>query len=342
MNDGVGDPTYGRIISRRNQLPKVLITGVAGFIGSSLAHECASRGYEVRGIDNLCAGSLDNIADIEELEFYKGSLSDRRLLRTLCADVDIIFHQAALPSIPRSISDPLTCHLTNLDGTLNLLLEAQRQGVGRIIYAGSSAVYGNTATLPNTETMIPAPISPYAIQKLAGEYYMRCFAQLYEMDTVSLRYFNVFGPRQSANRTYSGVLARFITSMLSNIAPEIYGDGRQTRDFTFIDDIVEANLLAATADSESVRGKVFNIACGESHNLLEAYDIIAEMLHFSGRPSFLHGRAGDIQHSCADLKLARQCLGYEPRISFRAGLERAIDWYCDGRRRPAELFASIG
>jgi UDP-glucose 4-epimerase len=323
-------------------MPKVLITGVAGFIGSAIAHECAARGYEVRGVDNLCAGTLDNIADIEELEFYKGSLSDRRLLRTLCKGVDIIFHQAALPSIPRSISDPLTCHLTNLDGTLNLLLEAQRQGVRRVIYAGSSAVYGNTATLPNSETMIPAPISPYAIQKLAGEYYMRCFAQLYEMETVSLRYFNVFGPRQSANRHYSGVLAHFITSMLSSIAPDIYGDGGQTRDFTFIDDIVEANLLAATANSDSVRGRVFNIASGESHNLLEAYDIIAGILHFSGRPRFLPARAGDIRHSCADLSLALQYLGYKPRISFRAGLERAIDWYCDGRRRPAELFASVG
>lgn len=323
-------------------MPKVLITGVAGFIGSSLAHECASRGYEIRGIDNLCAGNLDNIADIEEIEFYKGSLSDRRLLRTVCAGVDIIFHQAALPSISRSISDPLTCHLTNLDGTLNLLLEAQRQGVRRVVYAGSSAVYGNTATLPNSEMMIPGPISPYAIQKLAGEYYMRCFAQLYDMETVSLRYFNVFGPRQSANRNHSGVLARFITSMLSNITPEIYGDGRQSRDFTFIDDIVEATLLAATANTEAIRGKVFNIACGESHNLLEAYDIIAEMLHFDGKPRFLPSRAGDIQHSRADLKLARQYLGYEPRISFHAGLERAIDWYCDGRRRSAELFAAVG
>lgn len=321
---------------------RVLITGVAGFVGSSLAHECASRGYDIRGIDNLCAGTLANIADIEELEFYKGSLSDRRLLRTLCKDVDIIFHLAALPSITKSIFDPLACHLTNLDGTLNLLLEAQRNGVRRVIYSGSSAVYGNAATLPSSEAMLPAPISPYAVQNLAAEYYMQCFAQLYGLETVSLRYFTVFGPRQSSTMPQSGVLARFIAAMLSGTTPEIYGDGLQTRDFTFIDDVVEATLLAAVAKPEHVSGKVFNVGSGVAHSLLEAHHMIAEILRCNVKPRFLPTRPGDICHSRADTSLARQYLGFEAHTSFRAGIERAIDWYTDGRRRPAELLAFVG
>lgn len=318
-------------------MPKVLITGIAGFIGSALAHECVARGYEVRGVDNLCAGNIDNIADIEEIEFYRGSLTNRRLLRNLCSDVDIVFHQAALASVAGSIEDPAASHVANLDGTLNLLLEARRQGVRRVIYASSSAAYGDSEILPKAETMLPAPISPYAIQKLAGEYYMQCFAGIYKLETVSLRYFNVFGPRQSANSPYSGVLARFITSMLAGKTPEIYGDGTQSRDFTFIDDVVRANMLAATADASDVGGEVFNIACGQRHTLLETYSILAEILHFQREPKLLPARAGDIRHSEADISRARECLGYEPRISFRAGLERTVGWYRDARHRSAEL-----
>ena len=323
-------------------MPKVLITGIAGFIGSALAHECVARGYNVRGIDNLCAGNIDNIADIEEIEFYKGSLADRRLLRELCRDVEIIFHQAAIPSVAESIADPLMTHMTNLNGTLNLLMEAQRQGVRRVIYAASSAAYGDSASMAKSETMLPEPISPYAIQKLAGEYYMQCFAHIYGIETVSLRYFNVFGPRQQANSAYSGVLARFITSMLSDVTPEIYGTGTQSRDFTFINDVVEANMLAASAYSEAVNGRVFNIACGESHTLLETYKIVADILNFTRSPKFLPARSGDIQHSQADISSARKHLGYEPRTSFRIGLERTIDWYRDERHRSVELVASFG
>jgi UDP-glucose 4-epimerase len=332
------DPPAGGTL----QMSRVLITGVAGFIGSSLAHECIARGYDVRGVDNLSAGSLDNISDIEEIEFYKGSLSDRRLLRNLCADIEIVFHQAALPSITRSIADPLSCHVANLDGTLNLLLEAQRQGVRRVVYASSSAAYGNSSTLPNSEWVLPVPITPYAIQKLASEHYMRCFARLYGMETVSLRHFNVFGPRQSAHSAYSGVLVRFITAMLSDITPEIYGDGSQTRDFAYIDDVVEATLLAATKSPDAVSGRVFNIASGESRTLLDTYKLVAELLHFDRQPKFLPSRNGDVLHSQADISLAHEYLGYAPRINFRDGLQRTIDWYRDGRRRPAELFASAG
>lgn len=320
-------------------MPRVLITGIAGFIGSSIAHECAARGYDIRGIDNLSTGTIDNIADIEEIEFYKGSLADRRLLRELCKDVDILFHQAALPSIPGSIEDPVTSHMTNVDGTLNLLIEARRRGVPRIVYAASYSAYGVSEALPKSEKMRATPVSPYAIQKVASEHYMQSFATLYGIETVSLRYFNVFGPRRPAN---SGVLTRFITSMLSDRTPEIYGDGTQSRDFTFIDDVVAANMLAASAPSESVNGMIFNIACGKAHTLLESYQIIADLLHFTRGPKFLPARKGDFQHSRADISSAREHLGYEPRTNFRIGLERTIDWYRDKRHRHIEQIASAG
>lgn len=320
-------------------MPKVLITGIAGFIGSALAHECAAHGYEVRGVDNLSSGNIDNITDIEEIEFYRGSLTNRRLLRSLCADVDIVFHQAALASVAGSIEDPATTHISNLDGTLNLLLEARRQGVRRVIYASSSAAYGDSEILPKTVGMLPAPISPYAIQKLASEYYVQCFARLYGIETVSLRYFNVFGPRQSASSPYSGVLARFITAMLTGMTPQIYGDGTQSRDFCFIEDVVRANMLAASANADKVSGEVFNIACGQRHTLLEAYSILAEILQFTKDPKFLPARPGDIRHSQADISRAREYLGYEPMVSFRAGLERTVAWYRDQRNRAAELMA---
>lgn len=322
-------------------MPRVLITGIAGFIGSAIAHECATRGYEICGIDNLTTGSIDNIADIEEIEFYRGSLTNRRLLRTVCAGVDIVFHQAALASVAGSIEDPASSHITNLDGTLNLLLEAQKEGVKRVVYASSSAVYGDSTALPKSERMLPEPISPYAVQKLSGEYYMRCFARIHGMETVCLRYFNVFGPRQSAHSSYSGVLARFITSMLAGVVPEIYGNGTQSRDFVYVDDVVEANMRAALADSAKASGGVFNIARGQRHALLEIYAILSEYLHFSGGPEFRPARPGDILHSEADISRAREELGYEPRVSFRDGLERTIEWYRGERHRLEEMPAAV-
>jgi nucleoside-diphosphate-sugar epimerase len=322
-------------------MPRVLITGIAGFIGSAIAHECANRGYEIRGIDNLTTGNIDNIADIEEIEFYRGSLSNRRLLRTACEGVDIVFHQAALASVAGSIEDPALNHITNLDGTLNLLLEAQKQGVKRVVYASSSAVYGDSAALPKSETMLPEPISPYAVQKLSGEYYMRCFAKIYGMETVCLRYFNVFGPRQPARSSYSGVLARFITSMLAGVAPEIYGNGTQSRDFVYVDDVVEANIRAAFAKAGKASGGVFNIACGQRHDLLEIYAMLSDHLQFKEVPDFRPARAGDVRHSEADISRAREELGYEPRVSFRDGLERTIEWYRGERNRLDERPAAL-
>jgi nucleoside-diphosphate-sugar epimerase len=324
-------------------MPRVLITGISGFIGSSLARECVLRNWQVVGIDSLCGGSIENIVDfLAQIEFYKGDLTDCQLLRKVCTDVDIVFHQAALPSVAKSIVDPLTSHVANLNGTLNLLLEAQRQRVRRVVYAASSAAYGDSEALPKREAMLPRPLSPYAIQKLAGEYYMRCFANVYGLETVSLRYFNVFGPRQRADSPYSGVLARFITAMLANQSPEIYGDGSQSRDFTFVDNVVEANLLAASADVSAVTGKVFNIGCGESHTLLEAYRMIADVLHFTGDPKFLPARKGDIRHSQADISRARRYLGYEPYAEFRTGIERTVDWYCKTQCHCAERAALAG
>jgi len=332
----------GPLIDRRAlAMPRVLITGIAGFIGSAIAHECATRGYEIRGIDNLTTGSIDNIADIEEIEFYRGSLTNRRLLRTACEGVDIVFHQAALASVAGSIEDPASSHITNLDGTLNLLLEAEGQGVKRVVYASSSAVYGDSLALPKSEKMLPEPISPYAVQKLAGESYMRCFTQIYGMETVSLRYFNVFGPRQPAWSPYSGVLARFITSMLAAIAPQIYGSGDQSRDFVYIDDVVEANMRAALADASKVSGKVFNIACGQRHTLLDIYAMLSDLLRFNGSPNFLPSRPGDIRHSEADISRARKDLEYEPRVSFRHGLERTIEWYRGERHRQEGMLLTV-
>jgi len=322
-------------------MPRVLITGIAGFIGSAIAHECATRGYEIRGIDNLTTGNIDNIADIEEIEFYRGSLTNRRLLRTVCAGVDIVFHQAALASVAGSIEDPASSHITNLDGTLNLLLEAQREGVKRVVYASSSAVYGDSTALPKSERMLPDPISPYAVQKLSGEYYMRTFAQIHGMETVCLRYFNVFGPRQSAHSSYSGVLARFITSMLAGVVPEIYGNGSQSRDFVYVDDVVEANMRAALADPAKASGEVFNIARGQSHALLETYGILSDHLHFKDGPEFRPARPGDIHHSEADISRARKELGYEPRVTFQDGLERTIEWYRGERHRQEGMLLTV-
>lgn len=302
-------------------------------MGSSLAHECIARGYDVRGLDNLCTGTIDNIADIREIEFYRGNLTDRRLLREICKDMEIIFHYAAFPSVEGLATDPLASHATNVDGTLNLLIEACRRGVRRVIFAASSAAYGCSEVQPACETMLPVPATLYATQKLANEYYMQCFARNYGVETVSLRYFNVFGPRQTAYSPHSTVIAHFITSMLSSQAPEIFGDGRQSRDFTFIDDVIEANMLAASAAPEAVNGKVFNIASGITHTLLEVYQVIAEVLRFTQEPRFLPGPAGSILHSQADISSAYKYLGCRPRIPFRIGVEQTINWYRSNRHR---------
>jgi nucleoside-diphosphate-sugar epimerase len=309
-------------------MAKALVTGAAGFIGSSLVKQLVADGHSVAGIDNLSSGNLANLQPVRHhMQFHCGNICDSHLMRQLCAGVDIVFHEAALPSVPKSVLDPLTSHVSNIDGTLSVLLAARDAGVARLVYAASSSAYGDSTALPKYEAMPTAPVSPYAVQKLAGEHYMQSFSRVYGIETVCLRYFNVFGPCQAADSPYSGVLAKFITEMLGNITPTIYGDGSQTRDFIYIQNVVRANMLAASAPGEKVSGKVYNIACGESHTLLETYEILARLTGFGESPIFAALRDGDIQHSLADITQARNELQYEPEIGFEEGLSRTIEWY---------------
>jgi len=309
-------------------MKKILVTGAAGFIGSSLTRSLLRLGHEVRGVDNLSTGRMSNLADVlPELQFVEGDLQDAPLMQDLCSGVDLIFHEGALPSVPKSIADPRASHLSNVEGTLSLLLAAREQGVQRVVYAASSSAYGESDTLPKHEAMPTAPISPYAVQKLSGELYMQSFAQVYGMETVCLRYFNVFGPFQAADSPYSGVLAKFITNMLTGRPVTIFGDGSQSRDFTYIDNVVQANLLAGSATARKVSGKVYNVACGKRYSLLETHRILRELLNCKEAPLFGPTRPGDILHSLADIRKAKQDLGYEPTVDFTEGLRRTVDWY---------------
>jgi nucleoside-diphosphate-sugar epimerase len=311
-------------------MSKILITGVAGFIGSSLARAFVEAGHEVRGIDNLSTGRIGNISAIlSSMEFVAGDVRDGDLLRRLCDGRDVVFHEAALPSVPKSVIDPRSSHMANVDGTLEVLIAARDAGVRRVVYAASSSAYGESETLPKHEQMATAPMSPYAVQKLAGEHYMQAFSRVYGIETVSLRYFNVFGPYQAADSPYSGVLAKFITKMLEGQAPTIFGDGGQSRDFTYIDNVVQANVLAAFAPAEKVSGNVYNVACGERVSLLETYRILAEMLRMNQGPVYAPPRTGDIRHSLADISRAKQDLGYDPKVSFIEGLRRTVNWYAE-------------
>ncbi len=271
------------------------------------------------------------------MRFVQGDHCDQDELRQLCCGVETVFHQGALASVPHSVSDLLGSHQINVNGTVNVLLAARDAGVRRVVFASSSAVYGDSPSLPKSELMAPAPISPYAVQKLTGELYMQTFSQIYDIETVCLRYFNVFGPRQSANSPYSGVLARFITLMLAGIRPTIFADGSQSRDFTFVEDVVAANILAAEAPASAASGKVFNIACGVSQSLLKTYEIVADLTGFNKPPLFATARAGDIQHSLADISRAASVLGYKPAVTFSSGLRRTLDWY-----QRAEQFEAVG
>jgi nucleoside-diphosphate-sugar epimerase len=309
-------------------MSKLLITGVAGFIGSSLARAFVEAGHDVRGVDNLSTGRIGNIlAILPSMEFVAGDVRDGDLLRRLCDGRDVVFHEAALPSVPKSVLDPRGSHQANIDGTLELLIAARDAGVRRVVYAASSSAYGESETLPKHEQMATAPMSPYAVQKLAGEHYMKAFSSVYGIETVSLRYFNVFGPYQAADSPYSGVLAKFITKMLEGHAPTIFGDGGQSRDFTYIDKVDEANTLAAFAPAGKVSGNVYNVACGERVSLLATYRILAEMLRMNQGPVFAPPRTGDIRHSLADISRAQQDLGYNPKVSFIEGLRRTVEWY---------------
>jgi nucleoside-diphosphate-sugar epimerase len=304
-----------------------LVTGGAGFIGSHIAEALVARGASVRVIDNLSTGRLENIEALgAKVDFIRGDLADDTTVRKVVEDVEIIFHEAALPSVPRSVANPRETHVACVDGTFNLLLAAKEKGVRRLIYAASSSAYGDQPTLPKVESMRPEPLSPYAAAKLVGEYYCQVFTRTYSFETICLRYFNVFGPRQDPGSPYSGVVSRFIDLLMKGERPVIYGNGEQTRDFTYISNAVEANLLAAEADTGI--GKVINIANGEQVTINE---LLARLKQVTGRddiePEYREARTGDVLHSLADISRARALLGYEPRVGLAPGLQATAEWF---------------
>jgi nucleoside-diphosphate-sugar epimerase len=305
-----------------------LITGAAGFIGSHLTHALVARGDRVRALDNFCTGQRKSLADVlAHIDLREADLRDAAGVLDACEGVDYILHLGALPSVPRSVKEPRSSHETNIDGTFNLLEGARAAGVRRVIYAASSSAYGNQPGFPRTEGMTPQPIAPYPVQKLAGELYMRSYWQVYGLETVCLRYFNIFGPRQVPDSPYSGVMARFILQMMRGEQPVINGDGEQGRDFTYVDNAVQANLLALSAPAEHVAGKVFNVACGERHTLNETYRVLASLLEYPRPPKYGPDRAGDVRDSLADISAACEAMGYVPRVGFEEGLRRTVAWY---------------
>jgi len=311
-------------------LPTYLVTGVAGFIGRSIAAALLERGESVRGIDSFITGKRSNLIGLEAMEFIEGDLADPAACERACAGVEIIFHEAALASVPRSVADPVATNVNCVDATLNLLVAARAAGVRRVIYAGSSAAYGDTPTLPKHEQMLPNPITPYAVAKLAGEHYLAAFTRVYGLETVVLRYFNVFGPHQDPTSHYSGVLAIFCRKMLAGVPVTIFGYGEQSRDFTYIDNIVHANLLAASAPAEKVSGRMMNAATGSRITLNAIVAILRELTGYSLQPTYEPARAGDIHDSLADNRLAGELLGYAPTVDFREGLRRTVEWYRSG------------
>jgi len=305
-----------------------LITGIGGFIGSSLARALLARGERVRGVDNFSTGKRENLREIAgRIELHEADILDLDAMHKACAGVDYVFHEAAIPSVPKSVLDPLGSNQANIDGTVNVLIAARDARVKRVVYAASSSAYGDTPTLPKHEAMKPDPISPYAVGKLASEHYMISFYRCYGLETVALRYFNIFGPRQDPSSPYSGVLAKFITTMLSGQQPAIFGDGEQSRDFTYIDNAVEANLLACHAPAAKAAGQVFNVAIGRRVTLNETFKLLQGMTSYSGAPKYGPEREGDIKHSLADIRKAEAGLGYKPLVDFEEGLRRTVDWY---------------
>ncbi len=311
-----------------------IVTGGAGFIGSHIASALAASGARVRIIDNLSTGYLENIEEIDgDVDFIQETLADEDAVLRALEDVELIFHEAAIPSVPRSVLEPKQTHIACVDSTLNLLNGARTKGVRRLVYAASSSAYGDQPTLPKVETMSPDPRSPYAVAKLVGEYYCQVFTRVYGLETVSLRYFNVFGPRQDPSSAYSGVISQFIDSLLTGKPPKIYGDGEQTRDFTYIANVVDANLRAA--ETVAGIGEMMNIANGDRislNQLLEALQGITGTTGISAE--YLPPRAGDVQHSQADITRARQLLGFEPQVGLREGLLPTIDWWKQSRFAP--------
>jgi UDP-glucose 4-epimerase len=303
-----------------------LVTGGAGFIGSALVRALLARGDRVRVIDNFYSGKRENLAAVAaDVEVIEGDIRDGGALGRALAGVEIIFHEAAIASVPRSLVDPDASHDVNATATLQLLAAAKRAGARRLVYAASSAAYGDTPTLPKVETMRPAPLSPYAVSKLAAEHYCQVFAGAYGLETVCLRYFNVFGPHQDPASEYAAVIPRFVTAALAGKGVTIFGDGTQSRDFCYIDNTVAANLAAAVAPEAS--GRVFNVACSVATTLNEVVRLVGDIVGRAVGVTYAPGRVGDVKHSLADISAARDCLGYRAEISFREGLERTVAWY---------------
>ena len=302
-----------------------LVTGGAGFIGSHLAEELVGRGQRVRVVDSLVTGKRQNLAHLPDVEFIEGDLADLDIARRAVAGVEYVLHQAAIPSVPRSVQDPITSNRANIDASLNVLVAARDAGVRRVVYAGSSSAYGNTPTLPKVETMPTAPLSPYALQKLVAEQYCQMFTRLYGLETVTIRYFNVFGPRQDPSSPYSGVISLFISALCEGHRPKIYGDGEQTRDFTYVANVVDGVLRAC--DAQGASGEVINVATGGRVSLNQLFRTVRDLVGANLEPVYEAARAGDVRDSQGDISKARQILAYAPTVPFREGLQKTVAWY---------------
>ena len=302
-----------------------LVTGGAGFIGSHLAEELVRRGHRVRVTDSLVTGKRSNLDHIPDVEFLQGDLAHLDFAHRAVDDVDFVLHQAAIPSVPRSVQDPIASNRANVDATLNVLVASRDAGVRRVVFAGSSSAYGDTPTLPKREDMPTRPLSPYALQKVVGEQYLQMFTRLYGLETVSIRYFNVFGPRQDPSSPYSGVISVFAAALLDGRAPTIYGDGEHTRDFTYIANVVDGVLRAVEADGAS--GEVINVATSGRVSLNVLFETMRRLIGVDIHPVYAATRPGDVRDSQADITKAQRILGYQPTVSFEEGLQRTVEWY---------------
>jgi nucleoside-diphosphate-sugar epimerase len=303
-----------------------LVTGGAGFIGSNLVDELLRRGHRVRALDNLSTGRVENLAAARnQIDFFDADICHLETIRPCFAGVDYVLHLAALPSVPRSVADPLSANKVNIEGTLNVLLAARDANVKRVVFAASSAAYGDNPTLPRVESHEPRPMSPYALTKVAGEYYCQIFTRLYGLEAVALRYFNIFGPRQNPHSQYTGVLSKFITAYIQGTTPIIFGDGEQSRDFTYIDNVVDATLRACMAPDAP--GRVINVGVGGRFTLNQTITLLNEIFGKQVKPRYDPPRRGDVLHSQADISLARQVLGYEPKVPYEQGLRKTVEWY---------------
>ena len=315
-----------RFLRKDSSMEKFLVTGGAGFIGSNICKELVSQGCFVRVVDNLLTGKKNNLADfIDKIEFIEADMGNEKIARTAMKDIDVVLHQGALPSVPRSVEDPALTHKHCVDATFTLLLAARDAGIKRFVYASSSSAYGDTPTMPKIETISPMPLSPYAVGKLIGEYYCSVFYKVYGLETISLRYFNVFGPHQDPASQYAAAIPAFVTAILKDKQPTVFGDGVQSRDFTYVENVVEANILAARA--KETKGEVINIACGQAVTINETIDLINKMLGKKIKPIYTDSRPGDVKHSLADIGEAERIIGFKPVIQFKEGLQSAIDWY---------------